>query len=91
MSKIRIYGYDLKLINIDMVEGLGRGVLIDWPEKDGYHHWIATTVKPIYSVQKLVGLGARGKTKITAVLRLILLMAILGPQPLQEGQNIPVF
>lgn len=86
-----MFGYDLAFTPIDEVEGLQRGVKIDWPEKDGLHHWIATTVKPLYKYQKLIGLGARGKTKFTAALRLIILMAILGPQPLREGENIPTF
>jgi len=91
MSKTRVCGYDLQFCNIDDVEGRERGKKVDWSEKDGYHHWIATTVKPIYSTQKLIGLGARGRTKLTATLRLILLMAIIGPQHWEEGGNIPIF
>lgn len=91
---ITFLGYDLELRNIDTIEGRERNKVLQYPEnpeKTGLCHWIATAVKPIYHTQCLVGLGARGKSRVSAVLRLIVILSIIGPQPLLEGQNIPVY
>ena len=93
-GNLTMFGYDLNLTNINTIEGRGQNQILhrpDNPEKTGLCHWIATTIKPIHHTRCLVGLGARGKSRISSALRLLLLLAILGPQPLSEGQNIPVY
>ena len=87
-------GYDLKLTHIDTIEGRGHNDTLtpaQNPEKTGLCHWIASTIKPIYHTQRLVGLGARGKSRASAIIRLLILLSIIGPQPLTEKSGVPIY